>query len=152
MNATVVGQLRAAGMKVTAGRLAVLDAVEKAPHSGASALHALVRDDYPSLSVQAVHNVLSDLAGAGLLRKIEPAGSAALYERRAGDNHHHAVCISCAAVEDIDCIHGEAPCLSPSDAKGFRIDSAEVVFWGLCPDCAGHPSDLTHPPTNEETP
>jgi Fur family ferric uptake transcriptional regulator len=89
----------------------------------------------PGTSIQNVHNVLGDLTTAGLVRRIEPAGSAALYERRIGDNHHHVVCTGCGAVADVDCVVGHAPCLHPSDAGGFAIDTAEVTFWGLCPSC-----------------
>jgi hypothetical protein len=73
---------------------------------------------------------------AGILRRIQPAGSLARYETRVGDNHHHLVCRSCGAVVDVDCAVGETLCLTPSDAHGFRVDEAEVVYWGLCPQCA----------------
>lgn len=127
--------LRAAGLKVTAPRLAVLDAVTGNGHLDADAVHARVVDVLPGTSLQSVYNVLGALSGAGLLRRIEPAGSAALYESRIGDNHHHAVCTRCNAVADIDCVVGEPPCLLPSDTAGFTIHIAEVTFWGLCAEC-----------------
>ena len=85
---------------------------------------------------QAVYEALHALSAAGLVRRIEPAGSPALFERRVGDNHHHIVCRSCGAVADVDCAVGEAPCLTASDDHGFSIDEAEVVYWGLCPGCS----------------
>jgi Fur family ferric uptake transcriptional regulator len=57
------------------------------------------------------------------------------YESRVGDNHHHLVCRGCGVAVDVDCAVGEAACLEPSDPNGFRIDEAEVTFWGLCPSC-----------------
>ena len=93
---------------------------------------------HPSLSPQAVYGVLKALVAAGLARRIEPAGAPALFELRVGDNHHHLVCRSCGAVADVDCAFGAAPCLDPSDATGFVIDEAEVVFWGLCRNCQIH--------------
>ncbi|MFD6155820.1 Fur family transcriptional regulator [Nocardia sp. NPDC060256] len=128
-------QLRAAGLRVTAPRIAVLDAVAAAPHTDADRVAATVRRSLGSVSTQAVYDVLRACVNAGLLRRIEPAGSAALYETRAGDNHHHLVCRSCGTVVDIDCAVGSAPCLAPGDDHGFAIDEAEVVFWGLCPTC-----------------
>ncbi|KZE95319.1 MULTISPECIES: Fur family transcriptional regulator [unclassified Agromyces] len=127
--------LRAAGLKVTAPRLAVLEAVTGNGHLDADAVHARVVDALPGTPLQSVYNVLGALHGAGLLRRIEPAGSAALYESRIGDNHHHVVCTRCHAVADVDCVVGEAPCLVPSTAGGFAIHTAEVTFWGLCADC-----------------
>ncbi|MEU7139230.1 Fur family transcriptional regulator [Nocardia sp. NPDC046473] len=128
-------QLRAAGLRVTAPRIAVLDAVAADPHSDADRVAATVRRSLGAVSTQAVYDVLRACVNAGLLRRIEPAGSAALYETRAGDNHHHLVCRSCGTVVDIDCVVGSAPCLAPGDDHGFAIDEAEVVFWGLCPTC-----------------
>jgi len=127
--------LRDAGLKATRGRVAVLEALTDRPHANAETVFRTLLPTLPGTSIQNVHNVLGDLTAAGLLRRIEPAGSAALYERRIGDNHHHVVCTACGAVADVDCVVGHAPCLHPSDAGGFAIDTAEVTFWGLCPSC-----------------
>ena len=127
--------IRAAGLKVTAPRLAVLRSLADAPHSTADRLFAAVRTDLPGTSLQAVYGVLAAFTSAGLTRKIEPSGSAALFERRVGDNHHHTVCTSCGTVRDVDCAVGAAPCLAPDDAAGFAVQAAEVTYWGLCPDC-----------------
>lgn len=129
-------RLRAAGLRVTGPRAAVLDAVAAQPHSDADQVAAEVRRTLGSVSTQAVYDVLRACVNAGLLRRIEPAGSAALYETRTGDNHHHLVCRSCGMVADVDCAVGHTPCLSPADTQGFRVDEAEVVYWGSCPTCS----------------
>ncbi|HEY0258979.1 MAG TPA: Fur family transcriptional regulator [Lacisediminihabitans sp.] len=129
------GMLHRAGLKATAGRVAALEALETLPHADADTLFRSVRSSIPTTSIQSMHNVLGDLSAAGLIRRIEPAGSPALYERRTGDNHHHVVCRSCGSVADVDCVVGEAPCLAPSNTAGFAVETAEVTFWGLCPAC-----------------
>jgi Fur family ferric uptake transcriptional regulator len=147
MDTTWEHRLHGAGLRITRPRLAVLSALAARPHADADTLVALARAEHPSLSPQAVYGVLKALAAAGLARRIEPAGAAALYELRVGDNHHHLVCRSCGAVVDVDCAVGAAPCLTPSDAAGFVVDEAEVVFWGLCSAClaAGRrPGDTPH--------
>lgn len=128
-------ELQAAGLKVTSPRLAVLTALTERPHADADTVFQRVREDLATTSVQAVYGVLGALSDAGLLRRIEPAGSSALYERRTGDNHHHLICRSCRTVLDIDCTIGEAPCLTPEQSHGYAVDQAEVTFWGLCPEC-----------------
>lgn len=133
--AQLEGALRDSGLRVTQGRIAVLDALDGLPHADAESVYRAVLPALPGTSIQNVHNVLGDLTAAGLLRRIEPAGSPARYERRTGDNHHHIVCTSCGAVGDVDCVVGHAPCLHPSDAGGFTVMTAEVTFWGLCPSC-----------------
>ncbi|MFC8047769.1 Fur family transcriptional regulator [Nocardia sp. NPDC057353] len=128
--------LRRANLRVTAPRLAVLETVAAHPHSDADRIAAAVRKQLGAVSTQAVYDVLRACVRAGILRRIEPAGSAALYETRIGDNHHHLVCRGCGAIADVDCVLGAAPCLHPDDAHGFVLDEAEVVFWGRCADCA----------------
>jgi Fur family ferric uptake transcriptional regulator len=128
--------LRGAGLRATRPRAAVLTAVYKHPHADTDSIIGVVREDLGEVSTQAVYDVLRALTAAGLVRRIEPAGSAARYESRMGDNHHHVVCRSCGAIADVDCAVGDAPCLTASDDHGYSIDEAEVIYWGLCPACS----------------
>jgi Fur family ferric uptake transcriptional regulator len=123
-------------LRVTAARVALLEAVRHGDHLGADALATGVRDRVGHVSLQAIYEALHALTEAGLIRRIEPPGSPARFEGRVGDNHHHVVCRSCGVVADVDCAVGEAPCLTASDDHGFAIDEAEVVYWGLCSDCS----------------
>jgi Fur family ferric uptake transcriptional regulator len=141
-----VERLRRASLRVTKQRVAVLAALELHPHAGVPAVAEGVRDELGSISTQAVYDVLAVLTSAGLVRRIEPAGSPALFELRVGDNHHHVVCRSCGAVADVDCSRGTRPCLEPSDAQRFAIDEAEVTYWGVCASCASD-SHLSTGPT-----
>jgi Fe2+ or Zn2+ uptake regulation protein len=120
---------------VTGPRVAVLRAVHDHPHADTDSIIGVVREHLGVVSHQAVYDVLRALTAAGLVRRIQPAGSVALYEARAGDNHHHVVCRSCGAIGDVDCAVGAAPCLTASDDYGFAIDEAEVIYWGRCPGC-----------------
>jgi Fur family transcriptional regulator, stress-responsive regulator len=129
-------ELRGAGLRVTAARVALLQTVRDGDHLGVEAIASGVRDRIGHVSLQAVYEALHALTAAGLIRRIEPAGSPARFEGRVGDNHHHIVCRSCGVVADVDCATGEAPCLTASDDHGFSIDEAEVIYWGLCPGCS----------------
>jgi Fur family transcriptional regulator, stress-responsive regulator len=128
--------LRAAGLRVTRPRLSVMAAVEEHPHADTESVIGAARELLPDISHQTVYDALNALTAAGLVRRIQPAGSLARYESRVGDNHHHLVCRACGVVADVDCAIGEAPCLTASDDLGFAIDEAEVTYWGICPDCA----------------
>ena len=127
--------LRARGIQVTAQRLAVLRAVSAKPHITADAVAEAVRTEIGAISLQAVYDALSLLVSEGLVRRIQPSGSAARFEDRVGDNHHHLICRICGRVVDVDCAVGDAPCLAASDDKGYQIDEAEIAYWGRCPDC-----------------
>lgn len=128
--------IRRAGLRVTDTRRAVFEALHALPHARADEVAARLRETAPATSMQSVYNALGDFVEAGLVRRIEPAGHPGLYELRVDDNHHHLVCSSCGRVEDVDCVVGHPPCLSPAQTHGFAVRVAEVTFWGLCPDCA----------------
>ncbi|MGU3501994.1 Fur family transcriptional regulator [Mycobacterium sp. C31M] len=132
--------LRGASLRVTRPRVAVLGAVHRHPHTDTDSVIRAVRAELPDVSHQTVYDSLNALTAAGLVRRIQPSGSVARYESRIGDNHHHVVCRSCGVIADVDCAVGEAPCLTASDDLGFAIDEAEVIYWGLCPDCIAQQS------------
>ena len=147
--------LRHHGVQVTAQRLAVMAAVARLPHGTAEEIAEAVRAEIGTISRQGVYDALGLLVEKGFLRRIEPAGSPARYEDRAGDNHHHLVCRLCGRMVDVDCAVGAAPCLTPADNPGFAIDEAEVVYWGRCPACLLETTDRTpardrHDPEHEE--
>jgi len=140
--------LRNHDIPVTAQRLAVLQVVSDQPHSSADGIAERVRARIGAISRQAVYDALGTLVDKGLLRRIQPAGSPALYETRVRDNHHHLICRSCGKTVDVDCAVGSAPCLTAADNAGFRIEEAEVIYWGTCPECLVHESPQ---PKNQET-
>ncbi|MFE7744741.1 Fur family transcriptional regulator [Nocardia sp. NPDC057455] len=127
--------LRGVSLRVTRPRVAVLSAVHDHPHADTESIIRAVRSALPEVSHQTVYDSLNALTATGLVRRIQPSGSVARYESRVGDNHHHVVCRGCGVIADVDCAIGEAPCLTASDDSGFSIDEAEVIYWGLCPDC-----------------
>lgn len=135
-------RLRAAGLRVTAGRLAALDYLDDHPHSTAAEVLEGVAPALPSLSAQSVHNIVHDLTAVGLLRRVDlPDSDAARYETRTHDNHHHVQCVVCGRIEDVDCVVGNAPCLTPSQTHGMRILEAAVTFRGICPECEARTRD-----------
>ncbi len=147
-NTDFAAALRSSGLRVTAPRLGVLSALQARPHADTDSVIRAVRQDLGSVSAQAVYNVLAALVSAGLVRRVEPAGSPALYEVRVGDNHHHIVCRRCGATTDVDCAVGRRPCLTPAQTHGYALDEAEVTFWGLCPQCQS--SDIEKEPKHAE--
>ncbi|MGC1237700.1 MAG: Fur family transcriptional regulator [Acidimicrobiales bacterium] len=135
MSITPLELLRENGIQATAQRLSVLRAVSTHSHVTADEVLDIAQLDIGAISRQAVYDALAVLVANGLLRRIQPEGSAARYEDRVNDNHHHLICRDCARVVDVDCAVGSAPCLEASDDKGYEIDEAEVAYWGRCPEC-----------------
>jgi len=135
--------LREHQVHVTAQRIAVLKAVSCKPHCTADDVAEAVRSEIGAISRQAVYDALSMLAEKGIIRRIQPAGSAARYEDRVGDNHHHLICRVCGKTVDVDCAVGYTPCLTASNNAGYRIDEAEVLYWGTCPECLADESSCS---------
>lgn len=135
--------LRDAGLRVTRPRVAVLESVRDNPHADSALLAETVHTTLPSVSRQAIFDCLNTFTETGIVRRIRPIGSPARYEMRRGDNHHHLVCRTCGTVADVECAVGEAPCLTASDDHGFVIDEAEVIYWGICPECVADQRDST---------
>lgn len=142
--------LRGAALRVTRPRVAALSAVHDLPHADTDSIIGAVRATLGEVSHQAVYDVLRALTAAGLVRRIQPPGSVARYEARVGDNHHHVVCRSCGAIADIDCAVGYSPCLTASDASGYEIDEAEIIYWGRCPACVAAAGAVSKEPAEEE--
>lgn len=137
--------LRGAELRVTRPRVAVLEAVRARPHADTETIFGAVRTELEGVSRQTVYDVLNALTAVGLVRRIQPPGSVARYESRVGDNHHHVICRSCGVIADVDCAVGEVPCLTASDDHGFLVEEAEVIYWGLCPDCVSSTVRQPHP-------
>jgi Fe2+ or Zn2+ uptake regulation protein len=134
--ATIEEQLRGAGLRVTAPRVAVLEVLTAShDHPRIDQVLERVRATGVGISVQAVYDVCEALHRVSLARRIAPAGGPARYEARVGDNHHHLICRGCGRAVDVDCATGTAPCLDLPDDHGFLLEEAEVTFWGSCPDC-----------------
>lgn len=156
MTTSAAALLREAGLRVTGPRLTVLESLEATPHADASTVLSSARSRASGVSVQGVYDVLAALSEAGVLRRIQPAHSVARFEIDRGDNHHHVACRRCDALVDVPCTTGRPPCLDagPAEAKGFSVEEAEVIFWGLCPSCqqtsgaSPGPADPTHPEKN----
>ena len=142
--------LRQHDIQVTAQRLAVLRAVAGRPHVTADGVAEVAELEIGAISRQAVYDALNVLVEKGLIRRIQPVGSPALYENRVDDNHHHVICRICGRVADVDCAVGVTPCLTAADDLGYEIDEAEVIYWGRCPACLaqGRAATRLDPPTD----
>jgi Fe2+ or Zn2+ uptake regulation protein len=130
--------LRERSLQVTAQRMAVLRAVHARPHCRAENVTEEVRAEIGSISRQAVYDALGVLVEKGLIRRIQPAGSPALYEFRTEEDHHHVVCRVCGKMVDVSMTVNPAPSLKAAAREsGFRVEEAEVIFTGTCPSCLG---------------
>lgn len=128
--------LRGAGLRVTAPRLAVLDAISARKHVDAETLISVVREQLGKVSQQTVYDTLHALTDVGILRCMTPDGGASLYEVERHDNHHHLLCRGCGELVDVPCAGNDVPCIHPPNEDELTIDFAEVIYHGLCANCS----------------
>jgi Fe2+ or Zn2+ uptake regulation protein len=129
-------RLRGAGMRVTRPRLAVAAALDAlGGHRTADEVHEYLvgESEVDVLPRTSVYNALAALCAAGVAMPADVGPGAAAFELATG-RHHHFVCRSCGVVQDVECIIGAKPCLTPVGEFG-TVDEAQVIFRGLCSHC-----------------
>jgi Fe2+ or Zn2+ uptake regulation protein len=134
-----VARCRAAGLVVTAQRLAVFRRLAAAgpEHPSAEELHAAVRRELPTLSLATVYKTLDALARIGAVRQVSRAGARSRWD--AGlESHHHLVCIGCGSVTDVvdarlDAVQSRAAVLA--GRQGFAVAGHVVEIFGRCATC-----------------
>jgi Fur family ferric uptake transcriptional regulator len=126
--------LREHGVQVTAQRIAVINAVTTHKHVSADVIATTVRSDIGSISRQSVYDTLTLLVTAGLVRKIQPVGSPALFERDLGDNHHHIICRVCHGVETLDLCMADA-LERMARQMGYANVTHTLEIFGVCKKC-----------------
>ena len=134
LSAELAQAFRAAAIRPTAQRFAVLEFLAKSPvHATAEEIFAAVNRHDPLASRATVYNSLRSLAKAQLVREVHFEGKAARFDASL-HRHHHFVCEQCGEVEDTPWFD-----LPPSAAKsvpsGRAIRNYEIVFRGACARC-----------------
>lgn len=131
---TTADRLRAAGLRATHPRVAVLEALgEERGHHSAEDLMAILATRPVQLARASAYNVLDDLVAAQLIMLADAGPGRALYEV-ADQWHHHFVCRRCRRVTDVPCGTGSRPCLEAT-VPGAEVDEAQIIFRGMCGDC-----------------
>ncbi|MFJ9029460.1 Fur family transcriptional regulator [Streptomyces sp. NPDC102274] len=127
----VIQRLRDAGLRVTGGRLEILQLLTTGGHMDVEALTSAARERLGALTSQAVYEMLRHFLETGLVTKFERPGWPAVFEI-AGAPHHHALCMKCGRVENVE---SNIPPTPRKGIRGWHIADTELLFKGECPDC-----------------
>jgi len=129
-------RLRAAGVRVTAQRRAVYEALAANPlHPTVEAVYSRLKKAWPSLPLPTVYRIVEDLVSAGLIRRVASAGGPQRLDANAG-RHQHLVCRACGRMEDWT--HAPLSELSLPRAlpNGFSGETYDIRIVGLCRACS----------------
>lgn len=135
---SIAAQIRAAGVKVTRGRVRVLGLLQAAPQPLSHAEVEHVLDE--AMDRVTLYRILDSLVACGLaLKAVDPRGvfrfSAAAPQHR-HESHVHFRCTDCGGVF---CLKAAPPPL-PKLPRGFRLAEVEYDVRGTCASCAARTS------------
>ena len=141
----LVSILRDKGLKATKPRLVTLELMlDTDGHHSVEDIYQTVRRGRPHISMATVYRVLEDLATLKMIGYLRLGADKIYYERRT-DRHRHSICRGCGDIRDIEpvreCLEECAP---QQSTDGFRYDTTEVIFVGLCSRCQAAPA-AAHP-------
>lgn len=129
----LVRMLHEARLRPSVNRLAVLEYVaNRKTHPTADEIFCNLAESRPSLSRTTVYNCLHALVDAGLLRELDVESGYTRFDLAPQPPHSHFVCKKCGHVYDM----GIPDRLERFVTAGFCVDSVNLYFSGLCPDCA----------------
>lgn len=142
--AEIVDRLRADGSRITASRVAVVEAIVDGPGHHVTALDVLrsVRRDRADFPESTVYRTIDRLVEVGVLTRMEVDGGPAVYHL-ATSVHHHVVCDRCGRVFGIGAEVLDQVAKRLRVDEGFVLRADAVTLPGHCVDCeARHPRDV----------
>jgi Fe2+ or Zn2+ uptake regulation protein len=126
------------GLRVTPQRQLIHSLLaEKPSHPTIQAVHEAVRAVLPTVSLRTVYQALHDLDAMGEIRLVQVGNGPIRVDTRP-ERHDHLRCTKCGRLHDVD-VDLSGLVLPVDQRRGFAVESAEVIFSGRCPMCAGDP-------------
>lgn len=133
--AEFVGALRAAGLRPTRSRLAILEALDRSDRAvSAQELFVELRGNEGAPGLATIYRTLSALADAGAVETFHK-GDEALFRLCGDAHHHHLVCNACGLVEEIESEEVEAWVARVSRRRSFTVTAHQADIYGLCQSC-----------------
>lgn len=128
--------LRARGLRLTAPRQLVLEAVHTLGHATPDQIHAAVAERAAGVNITTVYRTLELLEELDLVTHAHLSHGAPTYHPVGEDQHAHLVCRRCGAVDEVapDTLGGLLEELRTS--RGFLLDIGHVALFGICGRCA----------------
>jgi Fur family ferric uptake transcriptional regulator len=105
-------------------------------HLTADEIHEQAVARLPEISRATAYKALTELVALGEVAVVNVEGRARRYDPNVDRSHQHLVCERCGLIRDIHPSGQESLALGPSNRFGFELTGVDVVFRGICPNCA----------------
>jgi Fur family transcriptional regulator, peroxide stress response regulator len=131
----IVQGMKAAGLKLTSQRLAVVEVLTATrSHPSAAAVFAGAKKKAPSISLSTVYLTLGVLKRAGLIKELEFADRDSRFEGDVAD-HLNLVCKECGRIDDFPAA-SPVPADRVEKATGFKVREVRLEYYGYCRHCS----------------
>lgn len=128
--------LRAQGLRVTPQRQCIMRLLTgNDTHPTVESLYDAARAQMPTISLKTVYQTVHDLEALGAVRVLDVGTGSVRVDPNVEDEHHHLVCTECGRVRDL-AVDFPGLALPPRLRRGFTVDAVDVIFRGVCDDCA----------------
>jgi Fur family ferric uptake transcriptional regulator len=128
--------LRRRGLRLTAQRQLVLEAVYELGHATPDQVHAKVAATAAGVNITTVYRTLELLEELGLVTHAHLSHGATTYHPIAAEQHVHLVCRICHAIDEVPAVMLSPLAGQIESDRGFHVDIGHVALFGLCRHCA----------------
>ncbi len=133
----LVNELRDQGFKITGPRSQVIDHLAgREENFTAEELAA----ELAPVGRATVYRTLKLLLDQGLLCRVIMSDGSVSYRLSHAAHHHHLVCVSCGATEDVHLADVEPVLNRVREATDYDIVSHRIELYGVCPNCKARPA------------
>lgn len=129
-------RLRAAGLRSTAQRRAVLQALAELSHATVDELAAHLHGDAPDINLSTIYRTLEALDEVGLVTHAHLSHGGPTYHAVDEEPHIHLVCSRCGRVQQVGVEVARPLADALARQEGFDVDLTHLALHGRCADCA----------------
>jgi Fur family ferric uptake transcriptional regulator len=128
--------LRERGLRLTAQRQLVLEAVYGLGHATPDQVHAKVAKTAAGINISTVYRTLELLEELGLVTHTHLSHGAPTFHAVDEEQHVHLVCRECGRISEIQPSVLDGLTAALRRERGFKVDVGHVSLFGQCAECA----------------
>jgi Fur family ferric uptake transcriptional regulator len=134
-DAQLADVLRARGLRLTAQRQLVLEAVYALGHATPDQVHTAVASKVAGVNITTVYRTLELLEDLGLVTHTHLSHGSPTYHAVGEEQHVHLVCRRCGGVDEMPPALLDGLVATLAAERGFRVDVGHVALFGVCRRC-----------------
>jgi Fur family peroxide stress response transcriptional regulator len=132
----ILTKLRQREFRITPQRIAILKAfLQRQDHPGVEQVYEEVKVNFPTTSLATVYKTVNLLKEVGEILEISFADGGNRYDGNRPYPHPHLICTQCNKITDPEVSQLDRMAAEVAKTTGYRIDSHQVEFFGVCPSC-----------------